>query len=238
VVKRASSRHLKIAAGEQQPLRLEGRDLNQVAKVLLMERKKPVRGSHVTVKRKSRNRLDLIVSADKGVKQGRYGLGLVVGRDTVVVSDKVVTVEVIRAKQVSRRKPAATSGSKAPAKGHAAKSGAPAALSVKSAKPGHLVLVPGGKEMSVTLRGSHLEQATRAEVVLGKKSVRQIRVRIKKKSASALTLTLKADGKAARGKKYQLRIEAGKKPLLLAGHTLAIEVTAAGKSGRHQPVKK
>jgi hypothetical protein len=238
-VRRASTRHLEVVAGQQQDLRLDGANLNLVSKVVVMAGKKSVHGALVSINRKARGRLDLTVATDKRVKNGSYTLRLLVKREHVDLPARLVTIEVTRPKPVARKQHAAAAArGTGLGKGHSAKAGGSKVPSVQSARPGHAVLVPGGKELTVTLKGSHLDKVSKPEVVSGTRSARQIRARIRKKSSSSMVITLKADAKAGAGNRYQLRIHAGNKPVTLAAGVLSIEVKPAGKTGRHHPAKR
>jgi hypothetical protein len=238
-VRRASTRHLEVVAGQQQDLRLDGANLNLVSKVVVMAGKKSVHGALVSINRKARGRLDLTVATDKRVKNGSYTLRLLVKREHVDLPARLVTIEVTRPKPVARKQHAAAAArGTGLGKGHSAKAGGSKVPSVQSARPGHAVLVPGGKELTVTLKGSHLDKVSKPEVVSGTRSARQIRARIRKKSSSSMVITLKADARAGTGNRYQLRIHAGNKPVTLAAGVLSIEVKPAGKTGRHHPAKR
>ncbi len=247
-VKRASSRHIKLAAGEEQKLRFDGTNLNLVKKIEVTDGRKRIHGMLATLNRKAKSRLDLTVASDKRVRPGRYTINLLVAKKSVPIPARIFIIEVMRPRPSKTNRPATGKAGQVGVHGAAAgskKGSAPpshkkelSAPVVSSCSPHQITLVSNSGEVRVKLKGRNLDCVKKIEVVHGKKTIREVRVRRGKKSSGVMEITFKVGSGARAGKQYQLRLFAGKQVVLVPVKKLSIQVVPGKTHAKGKKIRR
>ena len=224
-VKSATPRTLRLQAGSgARNLSLHGSGLENLRSVHVLLNRRPVKDIRIKVNRKAKSSLTLSLAAMKTAHPARnYSLRLATRTQHYDIPVRIATIEVVGVRSSTR------GSGHGPSLTHRGDAGM--AMTVKSATPRTLRLQAGSGVRNLALHGSGLENLRSVHVLLNRRPVKDIRVKVNRKSKNGLTLSLVAMKTAHPARNYSLRLATGTKSYDIPTRIAAIEVVG-GKTSK------